>query len=82
MEYARDKQSRKDLPQLGPMKFGMFNYVSKRVKPQDLTRTARMFVYPDTPNDLCNEQQQLHVTTAIFPDEQVHNKQYVQYNLT
>jgi len=40
-EFARDKTSRKDLPQLGPIKFGMFNYTSKKVKPQDLSRTAR-----------------------------------------
>ncbi len=40
-EFARDKTSRKDLPQLGPMKFGMFNYTSKKVKPHDLSRTAR-----------------------------------------
>jgi len=43
--------------------------------------TDILFVYPDTPNDLHNEQQQLHVTTAIFPDEQLYSKQYVQNNL-
>jgi len=33
--------ARKDLPQLGAMKFGMFNYTSKNVRPQDLSRTAK-----------------------------------------
>jgi len=41
MEFARTKTSRKDLPQLGPIKFGMFNYMSKNVKPHDMSRTAR-----------------------------------------
>jgi len=43
---------------------------------------ATMFVYPDTPNDLHNAQQQLHVTTDIFPDALYNSKQNVHYNLT
>jgi len=39
--FSEDKTAQKDLPQLGPMKFGMFNYTSKNVKPQDLSRTAK-----------------------------------------
>jgi hypothetical protein len=39
--FSEDKTARKDLPQLGPMKFGMFNYTSRNVKPQDLSRTAK-----------------------------------------
>jgi len=35
------KRQDDDLPQLGPMKFGMFNYTSKNVRPQDLSRTAK-----------------------------------------
>jgi hypothetical protein len=40
-EFSKDKTARKDLPQLGAMKFGMFNYTSGNVKPQDLSRTAK-----------------------------------------
>ena len=43
-EYARDKGARRDLPQLGPIKFGMFNYTSKNVRPQDMMRTARVLL--------------------------------------
>jgi len=39
--FSEDKTARKDLPQLGPMKFGMFNYTSTNVRPQDLSRTAK-----------------------------------------
>ncbi len=39
--FSKDKMARKDLPQLGPMKFGQFNYTSGNVKPQDLSRTAK-----------------------------------------
>jgi hypothetical protein len=39
--FAKDKMARKDLPQLGAMKFGQFNYTSKNVRPQDLSRTAK-----------------------------------------
>jgi len=42
VEFSQDKTKRKDLPQLGAMKFGMFNYTSENVRPQDLTRTARI----------------------------------------
>jgi len=42
VEFSQDKTKRKDLPQLGAMKFGMFNYTSKNVRPQDLTRTAKI----------------------------------------
>jgi len=38
--FSDDKTARKDLPTLGPMKFGMFNYTSTNVRPQDLSRTA------------------------------------------
>jgi len=41
VEFSKDKTARKDLPQLGAMKFGMFNYTSGNVKPQDLSRTAK-----------------------------------------
>jgi hypothetical protein len=39
--FSKDKMARKDLPQLGAMKFGQFNYTSKNVRPQDLSRTAK-----------------------------------------
>jgi len=39
--FSNDKMARKDLPQLGAMKFGQFNYTSKNVRPQDLSRTAK-----------------------------------------
>ena len=39
--FSEDKTARKDLPQLGPMKFEMSNYTSTNVRPQDLSQTAK-----------------------------------------
>jgi len=39
--FSNDKMARKDLPQLGAMKFRQFNYTSRNVRPQDLSRTAK-----------------------------------------
>ncbi len=63
MEFSKNKSTRKDLPQLGPIKFGQFNYTSRNIKPQDLSRTAKTTLGNGVRESI------LPPTYVSFPDE-------------
>ena len=63
VEFSKDRLARKDLPQLGPIKFGQFNYTSKNVKPQDLSRTAKTTLGNGVRESI------LPLTYTSFPEE-------------
>jgi hypothetical protein len=63
VEFSKNKSTRKDLPQLGAIKFGQFNYTSRNIKPQDLSRTAKTTLGNGVRESI------LPPTYKSFPDE-------------
>jgi len=41
-EFSQNRSARKNLPVLGPIKFGMMNFTSNNVRQQDMSRNAKI----------------------------------------